>query len=59
LSGAHALANVMASFALASFACVIVAVLLLPETLGQRLEAVRAAGDAATTAATLRENRNF
>jgi MFS family permease len=59
LSGAHALSSVMASFALASFACVIVAALLLPETLGQRLEAVRAAGDAATTAAALRENGNF
>lgn len=40
LSGTHGLATVMASFALASFACVIAAALLLPETLGQRLQAV-------------------
>jgi MFS family permease len=50
LSGTHALSTVMASFALGSFACVIAAALLLPETLGQRLEAEFAAGGATSDA---------
>jgi MFS family permease len=40
LSGAYSLAGVMAVFALGSFACVIVAAALLPETRGRLLDAV-------------------
>ncbi len=49
LSTAYSLPTVMATFALASFGCVILAVLILPETMGRSLEAVPADYDSPGT----------